>query len=330
MVRIWDARKATLRVDEDRTGAVTTVAIAPDGTWLATVSGLPGDTVVQIWDTASRAQKATLTGDEDKNKLNTAVAVAIAPDGTWLAIGGSSLLGRGMVQIWDTASWAQKATVSAEGLMNAVAIAPDGTWLATGGGALLGRGMVQIWDTASWAQKATLTSHEGAVNAVAIAPDGTWLAAVSGNILRGGGMMQIWDTANWAQKATLTIDQDKRNAVSKVAIAPDGTWLATVGGAVPNREMVQIWDTASWAQKATLTIDEGGVNAIAIVPDGTLLAIGGNDGTLRISNVATGSALAMMRVDSVIRTCAWIDSRGIVGGGNAGLYMFDFLAGAAT
>ena len=57
-------------------------------------------------------------------------------------------------------------------LGDAVAIAPDGTWLATGGGE---DGTVRTW-AADGTPRATLTGHDGPVNAVAIAPDGTWLA----------------------------------------------------------------------------------------------------------------------------------------------------------
>ena len=113
-----------------------------------------------------------------------------------------------------------------------------------------------------------------------------------------------------------------------MAITPDGTWLATGGG-----RTVRIWDTASWTQKATLTGHEDRVGAMAIAPDGTWLATTGgifSGGTVQIWDVTTGRALAMMRVDNAVLTCAWIDPRRIAVGGNAGLYMFDFLAGTAS
>ena len=36
-----------------------------------------------------------------------------------------------------------------------------------------------------------------------------------------------------------------------------------------------------------------------------------------------------MRVDNAISACAWIGSGGLVIGGKAGLYIFDFLTGTA-
>ena len=97
------------------------VAIAPDGTWLASAGGYDG--TVRIWDPATGQQRAALTGHSRRVK-----AVAIAPDGTWLASGGDD----GTVRIWDPATGQQRAALAGHsGAVTAVAIAPDGTWLAT-------------------------------------------------------------------------------------------------------------------------------------------------------------------------------------------------------
>ena len=57
------------------------MAIAPDGTWLATTSG---DQTVRIW-AADGTLRATLTGHAAPLFQRVVQAVAIAPDGTWLA-----------------------------------------------------------------------------------------------------------------------------------------------------------------------------------------------------------------------------------------------------
>ena len=52
---------------------------------------------------------------------------------------------------------------------------------------------------------------------------------------------------------------------------------------------MRIWDAATGAQRAVLTGHTGPVTAVAIAPDGTWLATGGHDGTVRIWDPAAGT-----------------------------------------
>ncbi|MFD7282719.1 NB-ARC domain-containing protein [Streptomyces sp. NPDC059862] len=313
-------------------GGTRSVAIAPDGTWLATtgsgdggriwdrasgtcIATVPGHTgwgpvaiapdgtwlaigshdgKVRIWDRASEACTATLIGDTDAM-----MAVAIAPDGSWLATGGRD----GTVRIWDRTSGACTATLTGHtGWVLAVAIAPDGTWLATGSF----DGTVRIWDRASGTCTAALTAHSKPVESVAIAPDGSWLATGDGD-----GKVRIWDRALGACTATLT---GHTGWVRSVAIAPDGSWLATGG----HDGKVWIWDRASGACTATLTGHTGWVRSVAIAPDGTWLATGGNDQTVRIWDRASGTCTATLtgHTDAVHSVAIAPDGTWLATGGN--------------
>jgi WD40 repeat protein len=68
---------------------VREVAIAPDGSWLATASA---DGTARIWDPVTGTQRHTLTGHTDAVR-----EVAIAPDGSWLATASAD----GTARIWD-------------------------------------------------------------------------------------------------------------------------------------------------------------------------------------------------------------------------------------
>src|SRR5262244_2736500 len=81
----WSARPGSILTGH--TSALWTVAIAPDGTWLATASN---DKTARIW-AADGTPRATLTGHTDW-----VTRVAIAPDGTWLATAGRD----GTVRTW--------------------------------------------------------------------------------------------------------------------------------------------------------------------------------------------------------------------------------------
>ena len=59
-MRIWDVATGQRRVTlNGHTGGVTAVAVAPDGSWLASGGE---DGTVRIWDVATGQQRATLTG----------------------------------------------------------------------------------------------------------------------------------------------------------------------------------------------------------------------------------------------------------------------------
>ena len=260
------------------------VAIAPDGSWLASAGN---DGAVRIWGIASGQVRATLTGHQGR-----AWAVAIAPDGSWLASGGDD----GMVRIWDAASGQAGAVLtghvpgrySDRGEVRAVAIAPGGGWLASAGD----DGTVRIWDAATGQARATLTGNQDWVLAVAIAHDGCWLAA-------GGAEVRIWATAAAAQDPHDTAGIGSYlGGVNAMAIAPDGGWLASAG----DDGTVRIWDAATGQARATLTGhagrkglgDRSRVNTVAIAPGGGWLASGGVDGTVRIWDAATGQARAVL------------------------------------
>jgi WD40 repeat protein len=352
--RIWGFRRPepwpdlritmkSLRITMKRRSAmVWAVAVAPDGSWIASGSddktvriwdvktsqtravleGHSGavravavapdsnwmasgsdDGTVRIWNMGTRQEWATVKGDADR-----VVAVAVAPDGSWIASGS----GDKTVRIWDTRTGQARAVLEGHsGAVLAVAVAPDGSWIASGSGDKT----VRIWDTRTGQARAVLEGHSGAVLAVAVAPDGSWIA--SGSIDR---TVRIWDAKTGQARV---IFEDHILMVEAMAVSPDGSWIASGG----EDKTVKIWDVGTTEIRTVLEGHTQGVKALAVSPDGSWLASGSDDKTVRIWDVETGRVLAMMRLEGSVGACACLDTHRLAIGGSAGMYLFDFLPG---
>lgn len=281
-VRVWDSVTGRQRLElvGSTMDRVNALAIATDGSWLATADTGYGASL-RIWDTSDGRQHSSWIFDS-----RYVSAVAIAPDGSWLASGGE---GGGWLAInGDYLSW--RATAGEPG-------------------------SVRIWDAATGRQRTDLTGHTAGVTAVAIAPDGNLVATGVSD-----GSVRIWDVSsvpqitpggdrNPAQAMRIpnstrlsTGDRDSSTRAGRgtrreridlplaiatarvMAIAPDGHWLVTG----EESGSVRIWDASTGAQRTTLADHTDSVNAVAIAPDGTRLASASFDRSVRISNKAAG------------------------------------------
>jgi WD40 repeat protein len=224
-------------------GIITALAVAPDGTWLAT-GGRDG--VVRLWEVATGRPLAQLTGHDLEVR-----AIAIAPDGSWLAAAGFTAA----VHVWDPATGAPLATLTGHtNLVYDLAVAPDGSWLA-----VPFPGEVWIWNTATWTRTEIVAVPFAGT--AAVAPDGSWLA-VHGT----DGRVRIVDTHSWQERQSLYYDRK----YGTVTPAPDGTWLATSGG----DDIVRIWDLGTGKARASLEGGAGTVGGVAVARDGGWLAVG--------------------------------------------------------
>ena len=286
--------RAARRVLTGHTRGVTAVAIAPDGTWLATASG---DQSVRLWDVATGRERATLSGH-----TGWVEGIAIARDGSWLVSVSSDRTAR----LWDLATGRERAVFENMPLqMTGVAIAPDGTWIVVSH-----RWGATLVDATTGDDRAFIThpvSLGGSeITDVAIAPDGTWLATASWD-----ETVRLWDTPapptagrrRWpfgrrpvAEPAVVRTERAVLSGhsgyVYGVAISPDGTWVASAGDARDGT--VRLWDAATGVERAVLVGHDGRVNGVAIAPDGNWLASAGDDSTVRIWNAATGDVRAVL------------------------------------
>ena len=120
----------------------------------------------------------------------------------------------------------------------------------------------------------------------------------------GGGAIRLWDVETGEIITTLL---GHTLGVTGLTFSPDGTLLASSapGAAVKQEgDTIRLWDIATKQTVATLTTpavtvtfpSSSGVTGLSFFPDGTLLASGGrgNDGTIRLWDVATRQAIATL------------------------------------
>lgn len=251
---------------------VESVAINPDGTWVA--SGL-SDNTVKIWDLETSACRGTLQGHWAEVK-----AVAITPDGKKIL----SAAADESVRIWDASSNRELAKLV--GHKNTV-------WsvvaLWDNARALSGEvhGTLRLWDLASGKCLKIIEGGPDRTNflySTAVNPEGT--RALSGHY---DGQVRLWNLETGQGLATL---KGHSKSVRSVQITPDGR--VAVSGS--DDKTVKVWDLEAGFCIGTLEGHQGEVHSVAISPEGNLIASTGfQDKTVRLWDWKSGACLQVIK-----------------------------------
>jgi WD40 repeat protein len=269
--RLWDAATgASLHELRTHTAKVLRVAFRPDGARLLTTSA---DGTVRRWDTRSGKEEIyPYTGHTGE-----VYAAAFSPGGERIVSGGDDRT----VRLWHAAGRADVAVLEGHtGAVKALAFGPDGRSLTS-----LGEdGTVRTWDVGPAADLPVLRGHRLYVYPVAYSPDGRWIASGSWD-----GYVRLWDALTGESCAELPVG----GYVRTLAFGPDGRWLVT--GCDEDRRL-QVWDVATGRHQRDLEGPEQVLVAVAVRPDGGQVAALDRDGEVKVVDVASGRAVASMRV----------------------------------
>jgi WD40 repeat protein len=308
-VVIWDVDTGKeFRALTGSAGSIASVAFSPDGKQLA-VGG--GDPLIRVWDWNAGREIAQYRG-----RANGVNAVIFSRDQRLLAAAGSD----GAVTVWETSAdprapekvagsgclafgpdgkttaFGRSGTVTlrtgsadqadltfrAHGKnVNGVVFSPDGRLLATASDDK----SVKVWRVNDGRELRTLNGHTGTVTAVVFGPGGRWLASASED-----KTVRLWDVTSG--RLLHTLDGGHNGAIAGLCRSPDGRLLVSSGLFLPE---ICIWDPGAGALVRKLSDHTKGVIGVAFSPDGSKLASGSLDGTLKVWDPATGRIMFEIR-----------------------------------
>ncbi len=263
-INLWDVATGTKisTISEPYYG-INSVAFSPDGRTLASGSSIKA---IDLWDVETGSNVASL--EEPRDGFSHKIAVSFSPDGSTLAAGFDD----GTVKLWDVGTRTRIATLPGhEHWVYCVSFSPDGRILASGAG----DGMVKLWDMATKENVAGL-KHRGEVGSLSFSPDESTLA------VGHSGQIELWDLATEKNIATFEGQVSWYASSVSVSFSPDGRTLAASAG-----DTVSLRDVETG--NATILYGHSNVgNSVSFSRDGTTVASGSWDGTVKLWDVETG------------------------------------------
>ncbi|RKU24830.1 hypothetical protein C6503_00105 [Candidatus Poribacteria bacterium] len=291
-VKLWDVVTQTdVATLKGHIGWIASVAFSPNGILLA--SGSP-DGTVRLWNVKTHTNIATLEWHAKQ-----VTSVAFSPDGTTLAAGASD----GTIKLWDVQTHQDIATFGGyDATTVAVIVATENqtdwwtpvsflsnTTLAAGAG-----DSIKLWDVATKENIATFEVPGDLVISMSSSPDGTTLAAGTYN-----NLIKLWDVATRTNTTTFPAAAAVPVGFGIlfvpppfISFSPDGAQLAFTSAAVPsppekNAYGPALWNIETGTQTNILLGHTEVARSVSFSPDGSMLASGAQDGTLRLWDLSS-------------------------------------------
>jgi WD40 repeat protein/beta-lactamase regulating signal transducer with metallopeptidase domain len=263
-------------------GAVTAVALSPDGRTLAT-GGRDG--IIRLWDVAAGTERTTLPGHPGG-----VTALRFASAGRLVSAGADE-----RVRAWDLTSGRAVGTVIQATDDLRIALSPDGRTVAIVGAKVSG---VLLWDLKDGGPVRQLGETADAATAAAFTPAGDRLATGYAD-----GKVRLWELASGDE---VRRGQAGRGQVDAIAFGPGGTTAAVVlnGAGHPEDEAdpgpvheVVFWDArdGSVREAPRPLRHPGPITAAAFTADAGRLLTAAQDGNLYLWDLPAGKVAGTIR-----------------------------------
>jgi WD40 repeat protein len=301
---LWSLADGSLirRLPAEKSGSVARLSVSSDGCWLASQC----DTGLCVRQTGSWREVLRLPG-ADTSRLDP----GFSGDGRWL---GVVRFGSSQIDLYEATAWTKSRLIDHGEPIGTFAFSPVGSLLAT-----VGSSRLTLWDAATGRRLADAEAN--GVNALAFAPDGRRLAGV-------GPQIEVWDIQAGAQGFQIGSRQTLRVGRGRyyggLAFSPSGKYLASTafvldmesgeeiarwrpGGVTDvvfgakDRELVMADDMGRVEIRAidareAVRLPVPAQNAVDFSPSGEWLALGAEDGTVRILNAKSRRELARYKL----------------------------------
>ncbi len=303
---------------ERRGGAVQSIAISPDGTYLVVTDFYAP---LEVWDRQTGRKLRTLRpGGSDNN----VAATAFSPDGRTLASADE----KKTVTLWDMSSGTLKQTLRGHtARVNTVAFSPDGKTVSSGADDRT----VRLWDAQTGQPTRTLApALPHRVYRVAFSPNGSIVSAADRQ-----GNVQQWSVPTGDLRQSIPAppfnDVSEWGMFYPVAFSHDGTRMARGDG----DERIRLIDLRTGALLRALPGHHEIAHETVFSPDDRLLATagqsgkhepftGGNQHDLRLWDGQSGALLAKSGDWNRFTTLAFDpDGSTIISGDSGDLLLWD-------